>query len=90
MSVPTVTSELLGHVKNVMAREWRVMPESIPDTAALNRYEHWDSLGHITLLLALETEFGVEISADTVQALSSIPKIVQYLQVLADPVGNKT
>ena len=71
--------DLMNSVKDVLAAEWRVAPGTIPDDAALNRFERWDSLGHITILLALQSRFQLELTADTVQALTSLPRILDHL-----------
>ncbi len=72
--------ELLLKIKSVFASEWNLPIEKIPDDAALNQFDHWDSLGHITILLALQSSLGLDINPDTVQNLSSIPKILAYCQ----------
>ncbi len=74
-----VDSQLLARVKRVLAGAWDIEADAIPHDAALGDYERWDSLGHITLVLALGAEFGFELTAETVQELSSIPRIVDYL-----------
>lgn len=63
-------------VKQVMAGEWGLASRDVPDDAALNRFERWDSLGHISLLLALQREFGLELNPDSVQRLGSLASIV--------------
>ena len=68
------------HVKQVLAREWDVEADAIPDDAALNSFERWDSLGHVAIVLALAAEFGFQLSAETVQALRSLPRIVEFLE----------
>jgi len=73
-------SQQLDRVKTILAREWKVPLEAIPETAALNHFPAWDSLGHIRLMLALEAEFDFEITADTVQELTSLPRIMAYLR----------
>ncbi len=80
-------SSLLNSVKEVLAQEWRLEPSSIPDDAALNRFERWDSLGHITILLALQSRFTLELTADTVQALTSLPRIVEHLAAQPAPAA---
>jgi acyl carrier protein len=72
-------SPLLEQVKNVFAQEWKIAPAAIPDDAALNRFERWDSLGHITIMLALQSQFSLALTAETVQALTSLPRIVEHL-----------
>ena len=76
----TIPSSLVSQVKEILAREWNVNATSIPDDAELNVYEKWDSLGHISILLALEVEFGIEINPESVQSLLTLPKIVSYLE----------
>lgn len=78
-----MTADLLRHrVKSILANEWNLDPAQIPDDAALNQFEHWDSLGHIAVMLALRSEFGLELSPKSVQRLTSIPKVVEFLQGL--------
>jgi len=72
-------SQLLSRVKTILSREWELDPTAIPDDAALGSFERWDSLGHITVLMALADETGLALSVETVQALTSIPKIVAHL-----------
>lgn len=69
-------------VKAILAGEWHVPPERIPDDVALNSVSYWDSLGHITILLALQKEFGIEITPETVQELISLPKIIAAVEAL--------
>ena len=69
-----------ARVKQLLAREWDIEPDAIPDDAALNGFERWDSLGHVTIVLALSAEFDFQLSAETVQALRSLPKIVEFLE----------
>ena len=76
----TIPGSLLSQVKEILAREWNVSVTSIPDDAELNVYEKWDSLGHISILLALEGEFGIEVNPGSVQSLLTLPKIVSYLE----------
>lgn len=82
------SADLRSQVKEVLAREWNLVPGAIPDDAAINDLTQWDSLGHITIMLALEADFGVEITADTVQSLLSVPKIVEYLEALRASGGH--
>jgi acyl carrier protein len=39
----------------------------------------WDSMGHMNLMMALEDKFGIQITAETITNLVSIPAIIQYL-----------
>ena len=72
-------TELQNSVKDILAREWQIPTSDIPDDAELNRHASWDSLGHIRLMLALQAELGIDLNEETIQSLSSIPRIVKHL-----------
>jgi acyl carrier protein len=40
----------------------------------------WDSMGHMEVMVELEKNFGVEISADTITELVSVPAICAYIE----------
>jgi acyl carrier protein len=42
--------------------------------------ETWDSLAHVSLMLAIESEFGVSIDIANQIALTSVPAIRLYLE----------
>lgn len=71
---------MLSKLKTTMAEAWQIAPEMIPDDATLNAFKPWDSLGHITMLLALESQYGIKLDEDSVQKLQSIPAIISVLQ----------
>jgi acyl carrier protein len=39
----------------------------------------WDSLGHLRMCLALEERYGVIIDMETMATLTSIPRIVEFI-----------
>jgi acyl carrier protein len=71
-------------VKRVMGTVFRVDPETIPDEARSEELPGWDSLQHLELMLALETEFGVAISSETMLELTTLPAIERFVE---DAVG---
>ena len=40
----------------------------------------WDSMGHMEVLVALEKEYGVEVTAETITNLVSVVAIVQHIE----------
>jgi len=81
----TTPGSTLSQVKEILAREWNVSVSAIPDDAELNVYEKWDSLGHISMLLALADEFNIDVTPENVQALLTLPKIVSFLDERKNP-----
>jgi acyl carrier protein len=76
MSADVVIDKVIA----LVAEELGVEPGQLPHDATLNVYERWDSLNHISIILALEEEFGVEVNEDTIRQLNSIPAIMKHLQ----------
>jgi acyl carrier protein len=53
-------------IKQVMSVVFEIPIESIADYASSDNIDNWDSLRHLTLILALEEEFGVSIPDEEV------------------------
>lgn len=67
-------------IKEVMAGAFDLPAEQIPDDADTENLEEWDSLGHMNLMLALEAEFRVSLSTETMLELLSLGEIETYLR----------
>ena len=51
----------------------------VPEDASPEVLPQWDSLNHIELMLALELEYGVQISSEVLPELLSLGAIEEYL-----------
>lgn len=49
--------------------------------------EQWDSLAHLRLITALETELGCSFSMADIQKMDSFSAIVSIAQAIATPSG---
>jgi acyl carrier protein len=67
-------------LKEVMADLFGCTPDEIPDDADPDTLAGWDSLRHLELMLALDTEFDVRIPTETMLELNSLEKIAEYLR----------
>jgi acyl carrier protein len=76
-------------IKLVMANTFNIPVSDIADDAQINELPNWDSLGHMILMLELETEFGVSISTDDMTKLLSLELINAYLQDGGSEAGHK-
>lgn len=54
--------------------------EELPDEASPDTIATWDSLNHLNLVLALEAEFGVSLSAQDVLDLRTVGLIRTVLR----------
>jgi len=65
-------------VKQVLADVFGIPSSEIPDNASVGTLDGWDSLRHLELMLALESELGVPIPAEAMLELLSLDAIVEY------------
>jgi acyl carrier protein len=60
-----------------------VFPSLSPDSitrASVSNIEVWDSVASVTLLAAVEEEFGIEMEIQDLADLVSFEKVLEYLQ----------
>jgi acyl carrier protein len=62
-------------IREVLARTWELPAQDIPPNASPENLKGWDSLRHLELMLELELEFGVRMSAEEVPELVSVDAI---------------
>lgn len=72
--------QLNQSVQTLLAEALQLPPDQVPSNLAFGDLPQWDSLGHMEVMMRLEEQFGVEINADTISALVSIPEICSYLE----------
>ena len=65
--------EVLGGILNTDV-------EALPPSTALSEIDGWDSLKHVMLVVGLESNFGISLSADEIKAMASIGDIERILK----------
>jgi acyl carrier protein len=78
---PEENVNLMQNVQQLLADCLQAPLADITPTLEFGDLPQWDSLGHMEVMMRLEEEFGVEINADTIAALISIPAICNYIEV---------
>jgi acyl carrier protein len=71
---------LSTRIQEVLIEALRVSPDQVSPELAFGDLPQWDSMGHMEVMMALEAHFGVEINADTIAQLTSVPAIYSYIQ----------
>ena len=69
-------------VKSVLAQQFELDPESITMDTNLIDDLGADSLDVVELIMSLEDEFGIAISDNDAAQLSTVGRIVDYLEKL--------
>jgi acyl carrier protein len=63
-----------------MATTFGTAIDDVPPDASPDSLAGWDSLHHLELMLAIEMEFGVQISSEAMPELLSVMAIEDYLR----------
>ncbi len=70
----------VSQIQSLLSEVLEIALEEIPADMAFGDMPQWDSMGHMEVMLRLEEEYGVELSADTIGELTSIAAICAYLE----------
>jgi acyl carrier protein len=66
----------------VLGAVLNVSPSEISDASSPETIASWDSLNHLNLVMAIEQEFAVSLSADDVMEMGSVAKMRDILRRL--------
>ena len=69
----------LRAAKDLLAEAIRAEAETIPDDTRVGRFERWDSLAHMHLLLGLEQRLGRRLDADEAVRIECIADVAALL-----------
>jgi acyl carrier protein len=67
-------------VQGIVADAIQVPVDLVSEDLAFGDLPQWDSLGHMEVMLKLESEFGINIDAEAIAVLISIPEICRFLE----------
>lgn len=67
-------------LKRIMADLLGIQEEGITDTTSFDNTENWDSLKHVELILSIEEQFEVSLTADEIVAMLSFAAIKRVLR----------
>lgn len=76
----TESKELKTQVQAAVAEALQIPAEQVTPDLTFGDLPQWDSMGHMEVMMLLEENFGIEINADTIAQLTSVPAITSYLQ----------
>jgi acyl carrier protein len=83
-----ISDELLFNIQQLVAQALQLPVEQVPPGLSFGDLLQWDSMGHMEVMLLLEEQYGVEIRAETISSLTSIPEICAHLAANYTPKEN--
>jgi acyl carrier protein len=69
-----------GQLKEFLADQFKIDQKEINENLSFGDLPQWDSLGHMSLMAAIEEQFGVEVNADAIADLVNYKAILGFLQ----------
>jgi len=72
--------EVAGRVRAIMADLFQVDAAALTPESSRDTLGAWDSANHLTLVLALEEEFGVSFDVSEIESMFSLKDILSVLE----------
>jgi acyl carrier protein len=76
----TTQSGVSEKIRNVVARTFKVSPETVTQQTPLGQLPGWDSLSHLTLMMEVEKEFSVRFPTNDISIPTSVGEICDLLR----------
>lgn len=74
----------LIHPFELVANAIGCSPDSLSEDSAMYRDFGWDSFGHLSVILALEQEYGIEISDAAVESYKTMREILRCYELVRE------
>lgn len=75
----------LEGVQKAFASSFGVDPAKITPATVPEDVKKWDSLGHMTLVAALEENFGLQFEVDEIMEMATVAAILSILEAKGVP-----
>jgi acyl carrier protein len=66
-------------IKSIMGAVFGIDPKTISNDASIENVEQWDSLKHISLVIALEQEFGIVFTDKEIAEIISFKQLKECI-----------
>jgi acyl carrier protein len=70
-----VSALLLEQLRTLAADVLRVPRSQVDESSTPEQIESWDSIQHVSLVVAIEQQFGLEFDPDEISQMESIGRI---------------
>jgi len=74
--------ELNNRINAIFERLFQASPQMLGDQVRRRELQRWDSLGHLTLLAALEKEFQIDILPEEGLAMETVGDVKSTVEKL--------
>ena len=74
------TNSTLEKVRDIIAKQLSVKPETVADTSNIAEDLGADSLDLVEILMSLEDEFGISIPDEAIPQIKTIKDVVAFIE----------
>ncbi|HMC20891.1 MAG TPA: acyl carrier protein [Thermoanaerobaculia bacterium] len=74
-----MSTQVLEHVRTLAADVLGVRRSEIDVNSTPRQLDNWDSISHVSLVLAIEEQFGVAFTPEEITDMESIGRIAELL-----------
>jgi acyl carrier protein len=74
-----VDDDWVRAARNLVAQALTQPPASIADDGSIHTVPAWDSLGHVRVILAIESSIGRPLSSEAIAAIASVADVAAIL-----------
>jgi len=78
-------TDVTTRLKQLIARLFKVGHEDLTDETGPGDVPGWDSLGHVTLMVEIQKQFGTHVPVEDAIEVESIADLVAVLERLEAP-----
>jgi acyl carrier protein len=71
---------ILAHVREIVANELGLPAADVSPMLGLYAHPRWDSLAHVSILVRLETEFGLTLTERIAEELSTVQQMADRIR----------
>ena len=82
------TDTIESRVRTILADLFELDPDSIGPETSTDTVEEWDSLQHLTVVLSVEEEFGIQLDEEQTIAMVTFPLITEIVREATAASGN--
>ena len=74
-----MTPDVLNHIRTLAADVLGVRRSEIDGNSTPQHLDSWDSISHVSLVMAIEEQFGVAFTPEEITEMESIGRIAELL-----------
>jgi acyl carrier protein len=66
--------------REILAKVSEILNCKVNEESSMDTCDDWDSLNHISIVLMLKEDYGLEIGAEDIQNIRSVKDIIAYFE----------